>query len=632
MTSSLEQPPAPKLDGPRRRALVWLAVGSAAALVAAVATTIVLVTTAGSSGSRATPIIPKRIGPDRGLDVLPFPGTPDASPSSQITFPALLPSELKSVTVTGSRSGRHRGRLMGLPGRRGTAFMPRRPFFAGERVTVKARLGSPAAGTATGAPLRTKIGFSFQVARPAAPATKWPPTIGPKSPPAKPPPTQSYHSAPGLHPPVVQRTVDDDSTSGDFFLAAGGGLLVLDGQGQVVWFHNPVQNTHLSALNFSMQHYRGKPVLTWWQGKIVPPGYGTQGEDVIVNQSYQRIATVHGAEGYSPDLHEFRLTKDGTALITAFAPVKADLTSVGGPRDGRVLDSIVQEIDVRTGRLLWAWHALGHVPVSASEVGKPQASQPYDYFHINSIQQLPNGNLLISARNTWAVYEISRATGHVLWTLGGKNSSFTEGKGTNFEWQHDAELHPGGLLSVFDDGSSPKEESQSRALLLKLDLNFMHVSLKRAYTHSPPLLAGTEGNVQLLPDGKVLVGWGSAPAFSEYSPSGKQIWDGLFSAPNDSYRAYRSPWRAHPTTPPAISVSAGAGDTMTVYASWNGATDVSRWQVLAGSSRDHLLPVAAAEKTGFETTIPAKTSERYLAVRALTSSGRVLGTSRVVAR
>src|SRR5262249_39231341 len=156
------------------------------------------------------------------------------------------------------------------------------------------------------------------------------------------------------------------------------------------------------------------PVLSWWQGKIVPPGYGAEGEDVIVNQAYKQIATVHGAEGYSADLHEFRLTKSGTALITSVAPVTAGLSSVGGPRDRAVLDSVVQEIDVRTGSLLWAWHALGHVPVSASKA-KPQAGQPYDYFHINSIQQLPNGNLLISARNTWAVYEISRATGHVLW-------------------------------------------------------------------------------------------------------------------------------------------------------------------------------------------------------------------------
>ncbi|MGN6169716.1 MAG: arylsulfotransferase family protein, partial [Solirubrobacteraceae bacterium] len=493
---------------------------------------------------------------------------------------------------------------------------------------------SPAAGTAMGASLKTEVGFSFQVARPAPQATKWPPN-GPSPGPAKPAPTLSFHSEPGLHPPTIKLTANDhdtDDTSGDFFVSAGGGVMVLDSHGQVVWFDNPTQKSHLSILGLNLQHYRNRPVLTWWQGKIVPPGYGTQGEDVIVNQAYQRVATVRGAEGYSADLHEFQLTNDGTALITAFSPVKADLSSVGGPRNGRVLESIVQEIDVRTGRLVWAWHALGHVPVSASEAGKPQAGEPYDYFHINSIQQLPNGNLLISARNTWAVYEISRATGHVLWTLGGKNSSFTMGNGTKFYWQHDAELHHGGLLSVFDDGATPQEENQSRALEINLDLHSMQASLKRAYTHSPPVLASAEGNVQLLPNGNVLVGWGTAPAFSEYAPSGKQIWDGLFTPPNDSYRAYRSPWRAQPTSPPAIFVSHGTGGEVTVYASWNGATDVARWQLLAGPNRNSLTPIATVSKDGFETAIHAKPSQHYLAVRALAKSGHVLATSPVAAR
>jgi hypothetical protein len=635
MTSSLQHPRVTRPGRRSRNALIWVATAFAALVIAAAAVTVILVTSPGKSRSRsAAVIVPKRTDADHGLDVLPFPGTPDASPKTQITFPALLPSELASVVVTGARSGRHAGRLLALPGQRGTAFVPHRPFAVGEQVTVKAHLRSPAAGTATGAPLKTKVGFSFQVATPAPPATKWPPS-GPSPGPSKPAPTLSFHSEPGLHPPTIKLNRDDhdaDDTSGDFFVSAGGGQMVLDSHGQVVWFHDPTQKSHLSNLGLNLQRYRGRPVLTWWEGKIVPPGYGVNGQDVIVNQSYKRIATVRGAEGYSADLHEFQLTNHGTALITAFSPVKADLSSVGGPRNGRVLDSIVQEIDVRTGRLVWAWHALGHVPISASEAGKPQASQPYDYFHINSIQQLPNGNLLISARNTWAVYEISRATGRVLWTLGGKNSSFTMGRGTNFYWQHDAELHRGGLFTVFDDGAKPKKESQSRALEINLDLQSMRASLKRAYTHSPPVLASAEGNVQLLPNGNVLVGWGTAPAFSEYTPSGKQIWDGLFTPPNDSYRAYRSPWRAQPTSPPAISVNNGTSGQVTVYASWNGATDVARWQLLAGSSRNDLSPVATVRKSGFETAINAKTSKRYLAVRALSSSGRMLGTSRVTAR
>jgi hypothetical protein len=138
--------------------------------------------------------------------------------------------------------------------------------------------------------------------------------------------------------------------------------------------------------------------------------------------------------------------------------------------------------------------------------------------------------------------------------------------------------------------------------------------------------------MQLLPNGNVLVGWGTAPAFSEYDPSGNQIWDGLFTAPNTSYRAYRKPWRAQPASPPAIAVSPGTGGAVTVYASWNGATDVAQWQLLAGPTKDNLAPVTTVDKSGFETAIHAKTSERYLAVRAVATSGILLASSKVVAR
>src|SRR5436305_11770736 len=83
------------------------------------------------------------------LRVIPFPGTPDSSPSSQVIFSALAPSDLRSVTVVGSRSGRHRGRLQALPAAAGTSFVPAREFTPGETVHVTAVLSSPQAGTAS---------------------------------------------------------------------------------------------------------------------------------------------------------------------------------------------------------------------------------------------------------------------------------------------------------------------------------------------------------------------------------------------------------------------------------------------------------------------------------------------------
>ena len=464
--------------------------------------------------------------------------------------------------------------------------MPDRAFTASERVSVRAALSSPAAGTASGVPDATALDFAFTVATPP-PSTMA--SAATRSRASNPPPTQSFHSS-SMRPPVaIVSGNDPDASSGDVFLGAAtgaeNGAMILDGRGRLVWFDPVPKGTVADDVN--EQSYRGKPVVTWWQGRVAS-GHGL-GEDVIDNDSYQTVATVHAGEGYHADLHEFQITPQGTALITIYEPTRADLSSVGGPKDGVVLDSIVQEIDIKTGRVLWEWHALGHVPLSASEAGKPAAGNQYDYFHVNSIQQLPDGNLLVSARNTWGVYEISRSTGKVIWTLGGKDSDFKPGPGTGFEWQHDVRMQPDGTLTLFDDADSPEQESQSRAIRLTL---------------------------------------GAEPDFSEYTPGGHQIFNVSFAPPDESYRAFRHPWTAQPTTHPSIAASATKAGGLAVYASWNGATNVARWQLIAGPSPSQLTPHGpAATRTGFETEIATTTSQRYLAVVALDSSGRALATS-----
>jgi hypothetical protein len=554
------------------------------------------------------------------LDVLPFPDTPDTSPQTAIDFPTLTPQQVLAVNVTGSRSGVHEGRLSALPHGRGTAFTPDRPFASYERVAVRATLRS-----------KQVISFSFGVAAPLPGMT-----AGPRRTSVQPNSvrhdvrdanglTHSFRSAPGLHPPIEWLSgTDPDPGSGYIFADAQNtiqpGPMILDPAGHLVWF----QPLHQSAaLNVQVQSYDGRSVLTYWQGYVVPPGVGV-GTDVILDHSYQTIATVKAGNGYKADLHEFQITPQGTALITAYAPVKANLHALGGPRNGSILDSIVQEVDIATGQVLWEWHAYGHVHLADSYAGKP-TSKPYDFFHVNSVQQLPNGNLLVSARHTWAVYEINKQTGKIVWSLGGKHSSFKIGRGASFSWQHDAQMQPDGTITVFDNGAGTyKTESQSRALRIRL--SGRQATLVRAYPHRPSLLSENEGSVQTLPDGNLFVGWGNSPYFSEFRSGGRQLFSVRLNAPLQSYRAFRLPWWGQPTVPPSISVSATSGGAR-VYASWNGATAVASWQALAGPSPGSLAPVATAPHTNFETALFAANPGPYYAVEALASDGRVLGIS-----
>jgi len=594
-----------------RRTGWWIA--GAVALVAAAAV-VAVIAGSGSGTSKAT----------SGLSGLPFTDTPDASPRTQIAFPTLRRSEIVSVTARGSTSGEHAGRIVRLPGGGGPAFAPDHPFADGERVSVRAELSSASAGAAAGAPGSRTLSFAFSVSAPL-PQHPRPAVAGlAQQLLGK---TQSFHSRPDLHPPVVMTSgVDPDTTSGPIFLDAQAvqqnGPEILDSQGRLIWFM-PL-SAGLQAFDVQVQRYRAQRVLTYFQGSLT--GAHGVGEDIILDAAYRRIATVHPGEGYAADLHEFLLTSRGTALMTVYVPVRADLSSVGGPRDGKVLDGVVQEVDVRSGKVVWEWHALGHVPLSDSEL-RPGRGGTYDFFHINSIQQLPDGNLLVSARNTWAIYEVSRRTGKIIWQLGGKRSSFKQGTGAQFQWQHDARLHPDGTMTVFDNAATPREARQSRAVTLKLDMGAMSASLARSITHSPPVLAGSQGNVQELANGNTFVGWGSEPHFSEHDRSGRQIFSGRVPRPTQSYRAFRFQWEGRPSAPPDLSVLR-TGTGVTAFVSWNGATAVSSWELMGGSSPGALRPLVREPNSGFETPISTSQAPLYLAVRALDRTGHVLGVTR----
>jgi len=558
------------------------------------------------------------------VTVFPTPGARVASPQTQIAFRGVPIGQVGKVVVTGSRSGVHVGRFESDSDQDGGSFLPAKPFVPGEAVTVHTSLrilGTPTPGT-----------FHFMVATPSGsiPATPLPPAG------RVPGDVLTFQSRPDLTPASVEITKEDPAPGpdgDDIFLTpqqgpTQNGAMILNKEGTMLWFQ-PVPQGDMAA-NLQVQSYEGQQVLTWWQG-YSGAGVGA-GEDEIENSSYRQIAVVHAANGLSADLHEFRLTPQGAALITAYYPVYWNATANHMSSRQIVLDSVVQEIDVKTGLLLFQWDSLDHVPLTDTyESPVKSADAPYDYFHINSVQLQQDGNLLISARNTWAAYEVDHQTGQVVWTLGGKSSNYKLAAGAQFAFQHDVRLHTDTdpTVTLFDDGAGPpKIHDQSRALTVRLNSETRTATLVSQDVHMPALAASFEGNVQELPGGDDFVGWGQQPYFTEFNSQGQIVFDARFVGNNSSYRAYRFPWIGTPTTLPSVSAST-SGSATNVYASWNGATEVASWRVLAGATADALQAVMTAPKQGFESqvTIPA---QPYVQVQALDSAGRTLATSGVV--
>jgi len=453
---------------------------------------------------------------------------------------------------------------------------------------------------------------------------------------------QHYVSRPDLTPPkVTLHRVDPGRKLQYLFLGIAnsgpgqGGAMIMDTSGELVWF-SPDTGPHQSKLDFQRQVYRGKPVLTWFQGRVVSGGYG-EGVAQIADSSYQITHTIHAHNGLQVDEHEFNISPQGTALVSAFHKQPYDLSKLGGPKRGWLLSGQAQEIDIETGKLLFFWDSLDHVGFDETYLpiqgGHGTKAKPYDYFHINTIEDAGDGDVLIGARNTWCMYKVSRKTGEIVWRLNGKKTDFTMAPGSQFYWQHDTRLHGPDVLTVFDDGYDgvlPKSEKQSRALILDVDYDRMLVTLDKEFVHPGKLvLAKAMGNAQMLPGGGMFVGWGTNPYFSEFDADGKLVLDGVLLKGDPTYRSFIGDWEGHPVELPAAAARHVPGGSV-VYATWNGATEVASWNVLAGRSRTSMTVVATAPKKGFETAVKVRSAGPYFAVEPRDTRGHSLARSRPV--
>jgi arylsulfotransferase ASST len=545
-----------------------------------------------------------------GVDVSPEPGTDTANPRTQISFLGVGASRLAVVSVLGARSGVHAGRLEAYSQGDGASFVPAKPFAPGERVTVNAEIAGKRVSFGFGVDTPYSTATIAEYANPAAAAADY----------------QTFETLPGVQAPILSVTGPDrDPAAGDVLTTNGPGAgpygpLIYTPQGRLIWVHQ--LSGGLTAEDLNVQTYAGHSDLTFWQGRVLSWGFG-QGEDIVMNSAYQTVATIRAGNGLKADLHEFQIAPHDIAYITAYNPISCNLSSVGGARHDVITDAAVQAIDMKTGLVRWEWHSLDHVAVSESETSPPKGSS-WDWFHLNSIDPEGDGDVLISARNTWAAYQIQAGSGRILWRLGGLDSSFSMGLGTRTAWQHDARMLPDGDVTMFDDGTS-----QSRAVRIALNLRTRQASLVSAISHpSPPLLAASQGNVQTLADGNILVGYGGVPEISEYSPSGSLLFDAHLSYDLIFYRAFRHPWDGIPRRQPtAIANLNNTGLETIVHMSWNGATGVSSWRVLAGAGAGTLRAQATVPSSGFEsaTILPARYGR--VEVQALDSAGAVLGTS-----
>lgn len=500
--------------------------------------------------------------------ISPLPGATAAPPDSQISFRGVPVGDLREISVVGSRSGTHEGALRAYESAKGGSFVPSTPFDEGEQVEVRAMVKANGGCR--------KVASSFTVAREAHPvyeeAFEYPGTPG----------EQQQYESNNVKPPVltIQQPASAAAAPGDIFatpyLGPGEhGPMIFESSGRLVWFD--VLPTGLDADDFDVQTYEGEPDLVWWQGEVTSLGFGF-GEDVIVNSAYKVVAHVKAGNGLRADMHEIELTANGSAFITSYEPVEIGGVAAGGEAiaaaaNGRspaksqsrvVLDSIVQEIDVKTGLVMWEWDSIGHVPLSASKSSPPGSrGKPYDYFHVDAVQRVSDGDLRIAARGTGRIYEVGATGGRVIGSEPSPSGSFALG----------------------------------------------------------------EGDEQALGDGNRIVYSGEGASFAELDAEGQPLYQVAFPAGERLGRVYRQPWDGEPEGRPGVATKL-SGTKTDVYVAWNGNTQVSAWELLAGEAPSKLQPVATVANTGFQTKFSTP-EVAYVKVRALGAGGEVLAESNV---
>lgn len=544
-------------------------------------------------------VLPGGAAPD--LEVHPA-GTGSAHPATTVSLRGRL-RYAPDVTVSGARSGAHTGDLRRHADGAGYTFVPDAPFVPGEQVTVRV----------------DDRPFTFGVAVPGDIPDRWTAEDGIAD---VEPARASFVSEPDLVAPVVTtsgRPVPDLLlTTPRATRSTPASAMITDARGEPVWLRT-ADDPAISFGNLHTARLDGQPVLVWYEGRD-PDGPGFyEGEWVVVDRSYAQVARIPAANGMQADIHDIDLTGRGTAWIMSYHPVVRDMSAHGGGPDTVVLEAVLQEVDVRTGDVHHEWHSLDHVPVEWSH--QPiRDDDVFDYFHINSAVESPDGDLLVSARHTSMVAEIDRATGVLAWVLGGDGATLDVGEDRGISFPHHARWRSDGRLSVFDNGVE-FDPPTSRGVVYEVDEDAGGARVTGEYATDPRVYTATQGSLQHLGDGGALAAWSEEARITLFDAAAAPVGDVDLGAP--TYRAFSAAWVGTPAQPPSVAVRDGR-----VHVSWNGATEVAAWRLHVGDSAATLQAAGDTPRSGFETVLDRPVMAGLtVVVTALDAAGDTLATS-----
>ncbi len=555
-------------------------------------------------------LLPAQSAPLRQLVyVSPSPRARHISPGTSIAVSAGSPFSPASLaaeqfTIKGSSSGVHRGDVRLSDDGLTALFYPEREFTFGEVVRVSLNSGLR---TSQGEPVPgTEFGFSI-INRPFA---EFPPPPANAEAPAQ-TPTSSDISNPSPYitwpefndlMPVEVSVPANGTDEGLIFFTSSGigsnytpGLFILDDTGEPIYLQT--EGNEFNVTDFKKQTIGGVPYLSYHVG--TPVSAWTDGTYYQLDQNYTVVDTWTIGNGYGADQHDMQLLDNGHALMLSYTPIPYDLSPFGGPEDGTLIDTLIQEQD-SAKNVVFEWHASQHTPIDGSFAYLTQS--PVDAYHTNAIELDEDGNLLISSRHLSEITKIDHTTGDIIWRMGGALNEFTFTNDEGFSYQHDIRRLPNHNITMFDNGNKKTPTPYSRVVEYAIDEHAKTVTRVWQYPDDKSLYAAYMGNVQRLENGNSVIGWGGLPNISEVKENGDIALE--LSLGGLTYRAFRFPWEGLPAESPRLVVM-GSGDptSATLFFSWNGATQIDSYDIYAGATISTTGLIDNVPKAGFETSV-----------------------------
>jgi len=269
----------------------------------------------------------------------------------------------------------------------------------------------------------------------------------------------------------------------------------------------------------------------------------------IYNQNIELIDSVINPTNYTIDMHDLVALKNGHYMMLLDRQIQMDMSKIvdGGKPNAAIVDNVLVETDGK-GNIFWTWSAFEHLQITDATPAVDLTMNIIDLFHINSIFEDNNGNILISIRHFDEIALIDKQTKQFIWRFGGqysKNNQFTilndKINGfVGFSHQHTASILPNGNILMFDNGNL-KPVQYSRAVEYSLNHQNKTATKVWEYRNNPDIYTFVMGSAYRLENGNTLICWGwSKNAFTEVRPDNTITAEATFEQTNAIYRVQKT--------------------------------------------------------------------------------------------